>query len=328
MRLWTSPAWSACSRIGDRRHSRGQLRSHRAVALGARSPVGAPYAYLDDAPLEERRTQAVIGRRWLDPESASDLGRLDEEAIARVRVEAGPSRQAQTSCTTRWCGSASWPRQKHRPAGTEWLVELQRVARLLAPSRNLWIAAERLPQFEAIWPKRAARHRCAGRACARVVARGGPGRACAWPPRRAGTRNSGGARDGSGTRTDRNRRRTRGARDRRVRHARPLHSGGAQEEWCERRLLARVHRYTVKRLRAEIEPVAARDFMRFLDWQHVTTEARMEGPDALYQVVAQLEASRRPPAPGRRRSCRPASTITTRRGSMTSALPGASPGHG
>ena len=71
--------------------------------------------------------------------------------------------------------------------------------------------------------------------------------------------------------------------------------GGTQEEWCERRLLARVHRYTVKRLRAEIEPVAARDFMRFLfDWQRVTTEARMEGPDALCQVVAQLEGFEAP----------------------------------
>ncbi|RPI48171.1 MAG: DEAD/DEAH box helicase, partial [Betaproteobacteria bacterium] len=50
-----------------------------------------PYAFLDDAPLEERRTQAVVGRRWLDPESATDLGRLDEDAIARVREEAWPS---------------------------------------------------------------------------------------------------------------------------------------------------------------------------------------------------------------------------------------------
>ena len=49
-----------------------------------------PYAYLDDAPLEERRTQAVMARRWLAPESAADLGRLDPEAIARVRAEAWP----------------------------------------------------------------------------------------------------------------------------------------------------------------------------------------------------------------------------------------------
>src|SRR5207249_8697011 len=56
----------------------------------------------------------------------------------------------------------------------------------------------------------------------------------------------------------------------------------AAEEWCERRLLARIHRYTLRRLRAEIEPVAAKDFLRFLgDWQRATQTARMEGPDAL-----------------------------------------------
>ena len=49
-----------------------------------------PYAYLDDAPLEERRTQAVMARRWLDAETASDLGRLDVAAIDRVRAEAWP----------------------------------------------------------------------------------------------------------------------------------------------------------------------------------------------------------------------------------------------
>ena len=49
-----------------------------------------PYAFLDDAPLEERRTQAVMARRWLDPETAGDIGRLDAQAIARVRSEAWP----------------------------------------------------------------------------------------------------------------------------------------------------------------------------------------------------------------------------------------------
>ncbi|ULU25839.1 DEAD/DEAH box helicase [Dyella terrae] len=64
--------------------------------LAAPSPLAgevltaAPYAYLDDAPLEERRTQAVQSRRWSDPESADDLGRLDPEAIASVREEAWP----------------------------------------------------------------------------------------------------------------------------------------------------------------------------------------------------------------------------------------------
>jgi ATP-dependent Lhr-like helicase len=69
------------------------------------------------------------------------------------------------------------------------------------------------------------------------------------------------------------------------------------EEWCERRLLSRIHHYTLRRLRAEIEPVGARDFLRFLfDWQHVPTDARMEGPKALDRVVAQLEGFEAPAA--------------------------------
>jgi len=69
----------------------------------------------------------------------------------------------------------------------------------------------------------------------------------------------------------------------------------AESEWCERRLLARIHHYTVKRLRAEIEPVEARDFLRFLfEWQRVTPEGRMEGPDAVGAVLAQLEGFEAP----------------------------------
>ncbi len=60
-------------------------RRWRSEVLSAR-----PYAYLDDAPLEERRTQAVMSRRWMDPQSASDIGKLDPAAIARVREEAWP----------------------------------------------------------------------------------------------------------------------------------------------------------------------------------------------------------------------------------------------
>jgi ATP-dependent Lhr-like helicase len=71
--------------------------------------------------------------------------------------------------------------------------------------------------------------------------------------------------------------------------------GAETEEWCERRLLARIHRYTVNRLRAEIQPVAARDFLRFLlGWQRVTADTRMEGPDALEVLVRQLEGFEAP----------------------------------
>jgi ATP-dependent helicase Lhr and Lhr-like helicase len=67
------------------------------------------------------------------------------------------------------------------------------------------------------------------------------------------------------------------------------------DEWCERRLLARIHRYTVNRLRAEIEPVPARDFLRFLiEWQRVLPAARMQGPDAVAAVLGQLEGCELP----------------------------------
>jgi ATP-dependent Lhr-like helicase len=68
-----------------------------------------------------------------------------------------------------------------------------------------------------------------------------------------------------------------------------------EEEWCERRLLARIHRYTLKRLRAEIEPVAAADFMRFLSrWQRLAPGEQMEGPDAVEAVISQLEGFEAP----------------------------------
>ncbi len=72
---------------------------------------------------------------------------------------------------------------------------------------------------------------------------------------------------------------------------------GAMDEWCDRTLLARIHRYTVRRLREEIEPVSTQDFMRFLfRWQHVIPGERREGPDALDAVIAQLQGFEAPAA--------------------------------
>ena len=66
--------------------------------------------------------------------------------------------------------------------------------------------------------------------------------------------------------------------------------GDGRQEWCERRLLARIHRYTIRTLRAEIEPVSSADFMRFLlDWQGVTRDPRPEGIESLAALITQLE---------------------------------------
>jgi ATP-dependent Lhr-like helicase len=72
-------------------------------------------------------------------------------------------------------------------------------------------------------------------------------------------------------------------------------AGGNAEEWCDRRLLSRIHHYTLRRLRAEIEPVAAKDFLRFLfQWQRVAEESRLEGPDSMTVAVAGLEGFEAP----------------------------------
>ena len=72
-------------------------------------------------------------------------------------------------------------------------------------------------------------------------------------------------------------------------------AGPDAAEWCERHLLARIHRYTLGRLRREIEPVAPRDFARFLlEWQHVAAASRVSGPEALAGILAQLEGYEAP----------------------------------
>src|SRR5439155_6498013 len=66
--------------------------------------------------------------------------------------------------------------------------------------------------------------------------------------------------------------------------------GAKETEWCDRRLLARIHRLTINRLRAEIQPVSIADFQRFLlAWQRVDSEHRAEGPEGLEAVLELLD---------------------------------------
>src|SRR5262249_21410496 len=111
-----------------------------------------PYAFLDDAPLEERRTQAVMARRWLSPEDASDLGRLDPEAIARVRTETWPeaTNADELHDALVWLGFLTDIEAQAGAGWNEWLAALaqqRRAARVSVAGAVLWIAAERLTQF-------------------------------------------------------------------------------------------------------------------------------------------------------------------------------------
>jgi ATP-dependent Lhr-like helicase len=68
-----------------------------------------------------------------------------------------------------------------------------------------------------------------------------------------------------------------------------------EQEWCDRRLLARIHRLTIDRLRAEIQPVSPQDFYRFLlAWQRVDPEHRVEGLEGLQSMLEQLDACELP----------------------------------
>jgi ATP-dependent Lhr-like helicase len=261
-----------------------------------------PYAYLDDAPLEERRTQAVMGRRWLAPEDASDLGRLDPEAIARVRAEAWPdaANADELHDGLVWLGFLSQPEVQAGQGWQEWLMALareRRAAQLHGPGATLWIAAERLPQFRSLWPDARLDPEIAAPA---AYAESGSGDDALVEILR-------GRLEGLGPVTERVLAAPLGLGHNEITVAlTALQAEGfvmrgrftpdaGEDEWCERRLLARIHGYTVKRLRAEIEPVAARDFLRFLvGWQRVGADARMQGPDALEVIVAQLEGFEAP----------------------------------
>ena len=115
-----------------------------------------PYAYLDDAPLEERRTQAVMSRRWLDPDFADEIGRLDAAAVTRVREEAWPDagNEDELHDALIWLGCVTEVEAHVRENWKDWLLALaqsRRAALLTAQEGVFWVPAERLRQFEAVY---------------------------------------------------------------------------------------------------------------------------------------------------------------------------------
>jgi len=280
-----------------------------------------PYAFLDDAPLEERRTQAVMSRRWLDPESAADIGKLDAAAVQRVREEAWPDSTSADELheALLWLGfmtdgevqgNLGWP------ALIRELVEQGRLTAVVGAQKpsiagrlgadewraeggRLWLATERRPLVEAVYPGATfepdvevpaeyVKSYSADEALIELVR----GRLEGLGPVTVGA-----MADAFGLPASRIAAALASLQSEGFAMRGQFTPGVTEEEWCERRLLARIHRYTVKRLRAEIEPVTARDFVRFLlEWQRVTPSARMHGPDALVAVLSQLEGFEAPAA--------------------------------
>jgi ATP-dependent Lhr-like helicase len=233
-----------------------------------------PYAFLDDAPLEERRTQAVYTRRAFEPTTAEDLGALDPAAIERVRDEAWPDPENPDELydTLQVSGYLTAAEAEQWSSLLEPLEADGRAIRV----RNVWVAIERIEQARAVPDSDAVRELLRGRM--EIL---GPTTARALSASLEVPVETADAAlidlEGEGV------------------VLRGQFTRSSELEWCDRRLLARIHRYTLNRLRAEIEPVPAADFARFLfTWQKLEPASRMQGLEGLAAVVEQLEAFEAP----------------------------------
>jgi ATP-dependent Lhr-like helicase len=288
-----------------RRVEQGELRTV-AVDTPAPSPMAHeilnanPYAFLDDAPLEERRARAVSLRR-IDPDLAQGMGALDPEAIEEVCQQVRPDvRNAEElhdlllsvgilplEEAQNWEALADELIKTERATVASWRSTGEGVGRraYVAAERLAWVRAlisdiEMDPQIsdptrgsvsidealrkvligwmQVVGPITASALAQRVGLPAEQVKRGLPALEAA-----------GMVLQGAFT---------------------PGVDDGREVEWCERGLLARIHRLTLGRLRKEIEAVSAADFIRFLlSWQHVQPEARIGGREGLLEVIGQLQ---------------------------------------
>ncbi len=254
---------------------------------------GRPYTYLDDAPIEERRTRAVTLRRAL-PEDARELGELDAEAIARVAAEAWPDPRNAEEVHDALLGLIAVT-EPHVSAWRAWLEELAAVGRaacFTVGGTSVWIAAERVDVVRLLFPDDAVPELQLPAGAATVVSDREEARRLVLRGHTEvlGPITAAGLAQRTGL----------AAAD--VEHGlTQLEAGGYilrgrftpgadAEEVCDRRLLARIHRHTLDRLRREIDPVSAQDFMRFLlHWQHLAPSNRLEGRGQLRHAVEQLQ---------------------------------------
>jgi ATP-dependent Lhr-like helicase len=256
-----------------------------------------PYAYLDDAPLEERRARAVEMRRTLPESVLEEVGRLDPAAIAEVREQAWPEvRDAdelhdvlQTLVAlleSRASLAADWSEYFER------LQAANRATTALVNYRRFWVAAERVTAFRGVYPQ-------AQFANALPVV---PGEApsgddallamiTGWiqhvGPTSARELGELLALPASQIENSLLRLEASGAI---LRGKFTLPADSSETEWCDRRLLARIHRLTVATLRKQIEPVTAAQYMRWLlRWQHLAPGSQVVGERGAIEVLRQLQ---------------------------------------
>jgi ATP-dependent Lhr-like helicase len=278
-----------------------------------------PYAYLDDAPLEERRARAVELRRALPEAVTANIGRLDPAVIAEVRAQAWPDIRDAEELHDSLASLIALPDLSAAPAPSDandsaylpsavrallescrkYFQELQdqnRVARAENNGWTYWVTAEKAKVFQAIFPEALfltpiAKLPGSDSARAdgmRLLAAGwldhaGPVRASALTELLGISRED---VDSALLGLE-----SQGA----ILRGHFAESSPAELEWCDRRLLARIHRLTLGALRREIEPVTPALFMRWLlEWQHVAPGSQLTGERGTLEVVRQLQGFEAP----------------------------------
>jgi ATP-dependent Lhr-like helicase len=269
-----------------------------------------PYAFLDNAPLEERRTQAVYTRRASERNGSDGLGVLDAAAIEKVEKEAWPEAANADELHDALMLLAVTTQDEvqrivhHEGNGAaveqllSELVALKRAARLHAGNKKFWITAERLPMLRTIYPE-----------CdvdLQIVAPE-TSQTKNWEQSDAMRELLRGRMEVSGPVTVTQLENILGLPRSEIESGLlglesegfvlrgTFHPTATEQEWCDRRLLARIHRLTIDRLRAEIQPVSAQDFYRFLfAWQRIDSEHRVEGPEGLQSILEQLDGCELP----------------------------------
>ncbi len=257
----------------------------------------APYTFLDEAPLEERRARAVVVRRTL-PASDAEFGALDQSAIDQVVADAAPVLRDHEELHDALLQLGVMP---HHQVDPSWLSTLrtQRRAGTFTHAGQVFVhAAERVPVIHALYPDATLELTALDgdtplerEAAARQVVRGwmetlGP---TTVPELMALLALGRYDVDAALVKIEAGGQVLRGR----------FRPGATSEEteWCDRRLLQRIHRLTVGRLRREIEPLSAQDFMRFLfRWHHLDAESKLRGPGGVTRIVSLLQGFEAPAA--------------------------------
>ena len=256
-----------------------------------------PYAFLDDAPLEERRTRAVTLRRTTGS-TTDELGILDLAVIEEVAAMAWPLVRDADELHDALLTLVITPALAQWQGWFDELVAARRATCLHVEGTMLWTAAERLDLARAAYPCATAQPEIAAAGAgappqdrAEAVAEIVRGWLESSGPLAANELAERFALDEETVRAALLRLEAQG-------HVlRGRFRGGAPEEWCNRRVLARIHRLTLGALRAEIQPASTAEFVRFLyRWQHATPHARLHGVDGTLHVIRQLEGYEAPAA--------------------------------